>query len=160
MASPPQAFAAMTERHLVDRLPHLAGWDDMDAQERLAAVLGAGLDDVIDIGGFDLDDLAVFAVNDDWAEGDEATDEEVHSYANEFFITNPDDKDSLYYLTEKLEEIESTAVKQDLCEFFPELELSYESFDTWLSESIAELKRSLLGQVAGRGTSATDPGKM
>lgn len=132
----------------------------MDAQERLVAVLRAGLEDVIDIGGFDLDDLAEFAVNDGWAEGDEATEEEVQSYADAFFITDPDDDDSLYYLTEKLEEIESPSVKEDLCEFFPELDLDYESFDTWLSESIAELKRSLLGLVAGRGTSATEPGKL
>lgn len=143
----------MTTRHLVDRLLHLQGWAQMDAQQRLRAVLGAEMIDELELGEWVLDDLTEIAENDGWPEGDEATDDEVRSYAAAYFLTNPGDEDGPYYRKAELEELTPHGLIQRLCEAFEELtyESLYEPFDQWLLRSIAFIKRSELGKIAGQG---------
>lgn len=145
--------SAMTTRHLVDRLLHLQGWAQMDAQQRLRAVLGVEMIDELELGEWELDDLTELAENDGWPEGDQATDDEVRSYAAAYFLTNPGDENGRYYREAELEELTPPELMQRLCETFEELthESLYEPFDQWLLRNIASIKRSELCKIAGQG---------
>lgn len=146
----------MVDQPLHERLSYLEGWDGMDIEDRFLAARKAGVLDVLNLDGFTYETIVEFAELDKEGPG-KLKESEIDAYL-ERYITDPDELSCGYYLLWDIDQLNSDDVIQLLSEHFPELEIGEdEDFDTWVR---AYVRRARLGNLADRGTSTAEPGKM
>lgn len=140
----------MVDQPLHERLSHLEGWDGMEPEEKFEAIRNADMLALLDngIGRNKIDELVAMAED----EGDELDD-----YL-ELYITDPDDHSCDYYNISDLDQFDGGEVMSGLSDLFPDLEIDEDDdFDAWIRSYV---RRERLGNLAGRGASTADKGKL
>ena len=137
----------MVDQPLHERLEPLIGWDGMDYEAKFEVCRTPSLNFLLDkiCGRWDYEELVIQA-------REEMEDLDV---TLGYYITDQNDPTSGYYNISDLDFFTGLELMSLLCDFFPELERNDDvDFGPWLQ---AFVRRSRLGEIAGRDASAADP---